>query len=118
MQIMVAHGPSTTRAARLPPHGRWCRRGWARCTFIMVKEKAAPMAIKGTYLDLSQFLTFPGRHHPRGDHHQAGSSTHVEGLKYPSGMCMLNPPLSFQGIGTLESRKISWPKNYMYGETW
>jgi hypothetical protein len=49
------------------------------------------MAIKGTYLDLSQCFTF------RAAATQAGimtrpKLTHVEGLKYPSGMCMTNPP--------------------------
>ena len=72
--------PAPRRAARLPPHGRWCRRGRAALYIMMVKEKAAPMAIKGTYLDLSQCFTF------RAAATQAGimtrpKLTHVVGLK-------------------------------------
>src|SRR5208337_5343614 len=90
-QIMVAHGPSTTASS--PPPTAWAEvpPGMGTLYIIMVKEKAAPMAIKGTYLDLSQFLTF------RAAATQAGimtrpKLTQVEGLKYPSGMCKINPP--------------------------
>jgi hypothetical protein len=58
---------------------------------IMVKEKAAPMAIKGTYLDLSQFRTFLAAAIHVGIM-TTPKLTHVEGLKYPSGICIANPP--------------------------
>ena len=86
-QIIAAQGPSTT--ASRPPPTAWAvvPSGMGTLYIMMVKEKAAPMAISGTYLDLSRIFTFLTATDQAGTM-AAPNAMHVEGLKYPSGICM------------------------------